>query len=330
MTDRNPATLLDALVVGAGMAGLTAAAGLTARGDRVVVLEKARGPGGRMSIRRANGWQFDHGAQYFTVADAAFREAVDGWAKQGLVAPWSPRIRIFGATPESCRSAPRERWVGVPGMNAVLAAMARRLDCRFNAPVVSLEPGRDGWKVRLASGELVRGRRLVLTPPPAQCAALLGEDHALTATLQSVSMTPCIALMVVFEKSLGLDFDAAFINSGPLGWAACNGSKPGRPVRSYGESWVFHASPAWSGAHLDSASPALEASMLDAFEDLAGIALPARSWSAVHRWRYARADPGLDAGCLITPDSRLIVAGDWCAGNRVEGAWLSGRSAGEA
>lgn len=40
------------LVVGAGLAGVTAARELAARGHRVKIVEKSRGLGGRMATRR--------------------------------------------------------------------------------------------------------------------------------------------------------------------------------------------------------------------------------------------------------------------------------------
>ena len=58
---------LRVAVIGAGLAGLSCATALQAAGVVVRVYEKSRGPAGRMSTRRGDGWQCDHGAQYFTV-----------------------------------------------------------------------------------------------------------------------------------------------------------------------------------------------------------------------------------------------------------------------
>jgi ribulose 1,5-bisphosphate synthetase/thiazole synthase len=44
---------LDVVVVGAGIAGLTAARALASAGSEVLVLDKGRGPGGRASTRCA-------------------------------------------------------------------------------------------------------------------------------------------------------------------------------------------------------------------------------------------------------------------------------------
>jgi renalase len=66
-------------VVGAGLAGLSCAQALLQAGHTVHVFDKARGPSGRMSTRRADDehgpWQCDHGAQYFTARDHAFKAA---------------------------------------------------------------------------------------------------------------------------------------------------------------------------------------------------------------------------------------------------------------
>ncbi|MBC7927970.1 MAG: NAD(P)-binding protein, partial [Bryobacteraceae bacterium] len=76
------------LIVGAGMAGLTAAGALRARGWAVVLLDKGRGAGGRMATRRIGESGLDHGAQFFTVLDARFRDAVNRWERANWVAPW--------------------------------------------------------------------------------------------------------------------------------------------------------------------------------------------------------------------------------------------------
>ena len=73
-------------VIGAGLAGLAAARELQAAGHQVVVFDKGRGPGGRLSSRRAEPFAFDHGAQYFTARDPEFRHELEGWLEAGVVA----------------------------------------------------------------------------------------------------------------------------------------------------------------------------------------------------------------------------------------------------
>ena len=60
-------------IVGAGVAGLACARALADAGLHVQIFEKSRGVSGRMSTRRGELGQCDHGAQYFTARDPAFR-----------------------------------------------------------------------------------------------------------------------------------------------------------------------------------------------------------------------------------------------------------------
>jgi hypothetical protein len=132
-------------IVGEGMAGLACAEGLAAQGHDVVLLDKGRGPGGRMSTRRmrtaAGDAFFDHGAQYFTVRDEAFRRRVDAWLAQGTVAAWPP--------------AGSEAYVGVPGMSAPVRDMAQGQAVRWSTLVTRLESPGHGWRLLLDRGEAV-------------------------------------------------------------------------------------------------------------------------------------------------------------------------------
>ena len=104
---------LRVAVIGAGLAGLSAARTLRDQDHEVRVFDKGRGVGGRTSTRRSKSFAFDHGAQYFTAHDERFGRLVASWQEAGIVAPWPARITVLenGA----CRAGiPRTRYVGVP------------------------------------------------------------------------------------------------------------------------------------------------------------------------------------------------------------------------
>ena len=312
----------EIVIIGAGWSGLTAASCLAAAGREVVVVEKSRGPGGRSATRREGDWRFDHGAQYFTARDPGFAEQARQWQADGLVAGWHPRLKQFGPRPAISGQSPDVRLVARPGMNAVLHALSLQLDCRWGWRAESLS-WQSGWTIRADDGRKLSADALVITAPPEQSAALLGAEDSMTAALSEVNMAPCWALMLGYDKPLSLAFDAAFVNQGPLSWIARNGSKPGRS----GESWVVHAGPEYSSRQLEQPAEQVAAELLDAFVGLTGTEQIRPAFSRLHRWRYALASDPLEVGCLHDAGRRLVLAGDWCAGNRIEGAWLSGRAA---
>ncbi|QDU69195.1 protoporphyrinogen oxidase [Planctomycetes bacterium Pla86] len=313
-------------VIGAGIAGLAAARSLSRAGLSVVVFDKGRGPGGRTSTRRAEPVSFDHGAQYFTARDERFRAAVATWTEAGLVAPWKGRIATLGSAGSASTSGSVERLVGVPGMNAVAKHLARGLDVRCGVRVAALaERSAAGWVLRSSEGDaLGEFAQVLLTVPGPQAAELLPATTPLAATAAAVEMSACSAALLTFDGAWDLPFDGAFVEGRALAWVARNSSKPGRPP---GEAWVLHTNPAWSLEHWDDEPSSQIAALLAELERLAGRPAPPVVASDLHRWRYAVATDPLDAGCLVDSQRGLVLAGDWCQGNRVEGAWLSGVAA---
>ncbi|TVP57254.1 MAG: FAD-dependent oxidoreductase [Gemmatimonadales bacterium] len=335
-------------VIGAGVAGLSAARVLVDEGLRVTVFDKGRAPGGRISSRQAsrgsaNGWTMDHGAQYFTARDPALRAHVASWEADGIVAPWDGRLVRISDDDGALRVEPATesiRWVGVPEMRAVARHLADGLDVRCGVRIAALEPPSDGargWRVRTdrshpgeASGDSERFDAILLTPPAPQTLELLGS-HAprISERLRSIRMRPCWAVMLVLPHAAPVEWDGAFLPGPVLSWVARDSSKPGRPGTD-GERWVLHATPEWSEAHLEAGPDAVGSSLLEAFRsrirELGGERLPEPTERVAHRWRFAIPEPALEERSLWDASLGLGVAGDALGGPRVEGAFLSGRA----
>ena len=311
-----------AVVVGAGIAGLAAAGALQRSGYRVQVFEKSRGVGGRAATRREGPHQFDHGAQYFTCRSDAFAEQVAQWVAAGCVRPWTGRVIAMDKASSQPRESLHTRYVGVPGMNALAQAMAEGIECRFETRVQGLRYTDDEWQLTLEGGATCAADALVLTPPPAQSAALLAAvSSPVRGGLAEVAMQPCWALMLAFDQPLDIACAAAYIDTdSPLAWCARDTGKPGRAP---GERWVVHARADWSVRNLELEPTAAARQLLAAFSEQFGVrSVP--TLQRAHRWRYAQASKPLNTKSLYDSDLRLALAGDWCAGSRIEGAWLSG------
>lgn len=315
---RDPSTC----VIGAGLCGLTVAHRLREAGHPVTVIDKGRGPGGRLSTRHEGALQFDHGAQYFTVSDERFRSHVEAWLERGIATIWDVTPVVLDQGRVSTSRGEMVRYVGVPGMSAVAADLARGLDVGFETKVTAVERSAEGWTIRSAAGVLGRFDRVILTVPAPQALPLLVDAPGLHAAVEPVRMVATWAAMMRFPQPLDVSFDAAFVKNSPVTWAARNGSKSGRPDPN---TWVVHGAPDWSKEHADDPPIRVAAALTDAFFDAAGAAPQEPSHLVPHRWRYAF--PENDVGEFFLWDAQLGigVAGDWCLpGARVEGAFLSG------
>lgn len=299
------------------MAGLSAAEVLIARGERVRLFDKGRGAGGRMATRRTSfagaDVSFDHGAQYFTARSDAFRAAVSGWLAAGVAAHWDEHD-----APDDVSG----RYVGAPGMNSILKAMAAPLDVSWGVEVRGLEGGAPNWSLRLADGSAVGGFEKVIVAVPAEQAAVLLARAApeLAASARKVRSEPCWAAMLAYDQPtriVSLSFEPA---EGPLVWTARNSSKFGR---TDAETWVLHARPDWSRENLEAAPEKVAARLVESFREQTGAGAPA--YSQAHRWRYARVAEPLGVPFQLDTASGLATCGDWHLGARVEAAWTSGR-----
>ena len=306
-------------IVGAGMAGLSCAQALVGAGRSVTIFDKGRGPGGRMSARRAEvdgrTVRFDHGAQYFTARDEGFRQVVGDWEAGGVVSRWP--------------AAGADAWVGTPAMNAPIRAMAEGLGVQWGIRIGRVAPEGDGWLVEPEDGDAARFETLAVALPAEQAAILLADatpKYAETAR-KSVS-APCWTVMAAFAERLPIEADVMRPDAGPVGWAARDSAKPGRAP---GERWVVQAGPDWSRKQVERSPDHILPVVLDAFFTMAGIPPVTPMHAAAHRWRYAMSDPPANAPeALHDEASSLAVAGDWLVAPRVEGAWLSGQAAARA
>jgi len=309
-------------IVGAGMAGLSCAFHLQQGGLKTSVFDKSSGPSGRMSTRRGDDWQCDHGAPYFTARHPDFRAEVARWQQAGVAGLWVPRLQLLGEQPLRDPDHSLDRFVGVPRMTAPAHFLAKDLALTPHSTIQQVQRRADGWHLLSAEqGWLDTSFDSVLVALPApQAAPLLQEcAPALAAVAVSANMRGCWALMLRFAAALELPFDAAFVNQSPLRWVARDSSKPGRIGI---ETWVVHASSDWSSTHLERDAGWVAAALLHAFSQL-GTPAP-QAWTA-HRWRYAGTENPLKRGCIWDPAHSLGLCGDWLGDGTVQGAWLGGR-----
>lgn len=320
-------------VIGAGMAGLTAAAEAQQRGATVTVFEKARGVGGRMANKRLPWCEVNIGAQYFTARDPRFVAQVRRWQQSQSVRHWDFQPHAIEADVLKLSADNTRRFVGTPTMNAPLRHMAADLQVNLNTRMVALNRwGQAGqWALRSEAGQVFAGFDWVfLTLPAEQSDALLSSSHlaagALAKNIPKAVHDPCWALVLATEGEVSEPIQGIFGDS-TISWVSRVQARAGiRPQMSH-DTWVLHFAAEWSrlrGKRLRGKQGS----------DLAQIGLqwlqsrlqqPLRLvHSYEHFWRYAKLKRGAaEHAALVDTQQKIAVIGDWCSGGRVEGAYIS-------
>ncbi|GLQ22803.1 FAD-dependent oxidoreductase [Algimonas ampicilliniresistens] len=311
-------------IIGAGMAGLTAARRLSDKHE-VELFDKSRGVGGRMSTRYAGDYEFDHGAQYFTITDPEFQFLIDAIADNGCATRWDSR-GLYLRDGELTKDTGRPRWVGSPRMNVIAKALAQGLQINLGRRVSSISGSAGNLSLAFEEGGSEGPfDRVICTAPAPQAAAMLPPNSLLQSVLADVHMHACFALMVGWAEPFDPGWDSLRVTDLPISWLALNASKPGRNPAV--PTLVVHAAPAWSDNHADADRDWVQSIMLGAASVLCDRKLDQAPHIALHRWLYAYSNAGVGQDCLIDPDRGVVLAGDWCVGGRVEGAFVSGRAA---
>jgi predicted NAD/FAD-dependent oxidoreductase len=309
------------VVVGAGVSGLMAARAIQSSGHDVIVLDKGRGPGGRLATRRVGRATFDHGAQFFTVRTEQFDRHVGAWVRAGVVREW---CRGFGPIGDGF-----PRYVAERGMNALAKHLATGLDVRANQLVFAVRPGAGPtarrWSVGLDDGSAVHADALAVTCPlPQAFSILVATDVEIPSELRDTQYDRTICLMVVLDRPSAVPDPGGVQN--PDHVFSFIGDNLAKGI-SAEPALTLHANPAWSEAHWERDRDDLRRDLLEhAAPWLGGATAVADS---MKRWRFATPRAQWPAHCWFDPSAStpLVLAGDAFLGPRVEGAALSGLAA---
>lgn len=322
------------VIVGAGIAGLSCARALVARGKDVLVLDRARGVGGRCATRRFEEQPVDFGVAFLHGRDPAFLEAlaaVDATPLPG----WPAEIHGAGRPCQPEAFSPDERRLAfAEGVNVFPRHLARGLHVRTDARVTSASF--DGGAVHLAieGAAPIVARTVVFALAGEQTAQLLSsmdddrrELAAARALLGMVAAQPCLTLIAGYPLDAPVPtWHVSYPEASKVVQILAHDSS--KRARKAFHAMVIQAHPRWSRAHIE--DEGWPAAILAEAGRLLGPWATAPRFTQAHRWRYARTDRGAElSGPLLLHlpgGARLGFAGELFApGGGIEAAWLSGR-----
>ncbi|MAH85287.1 MAG: hypothetical protein CBB68_13755 [Rhodospirillaceae bacterium TMED8] len=311
-------------IVGAGLCGLACADKLKQYGLSPIVFEKSRDVGGRLATRKLkDGSEFDHGTQYIVSKGTEFQSYIENAIKTQNAAEW-----LFNSDQRDLKTFTRS-VVGFPRMSAFVKPLTTNIEVRLNTYVEYIEQLDGAWSLTLGGDGLRELVDIVMLAVPApQVLRLIKSSSQLNKQLSTVSMDPCLTLIVGFGGTAFPKFETYKSEIGDIAWMARNNVKPGRNQGL--DCWVVHANREWSTKYIDINHDEITKLLLRRFAEFSHEKIPEIHYISAHKWRYAVTKISLGQPFIKTSNNSLFIGGDWCLGSCAENAYESGLAAASA
>ena len=308
--------LFDLLVLGSGIAGLAAARSAQNDGKSVLVIDKGRRLGGRVSTRRQDGFVFNHGAQFVTAKGTEFASLLSKAKAAGHIKDWQI-------------SDDKIVQIGTPSMRDLPQFMAIGLMIRQQTEITKIahHGGHIGF---FDKDDLVAtGRNAIITAPAAQTGELLADIYTdLAATAGLASYDPCWTIMLGLKGDHGLGTAPLRDEAAGIALGVPEFTRSNQQSGAVAPALTVQATGAWSQQHLQDDPQMVIESLYQIWQNLSGKPLGKIITSAAHRWLYAKVTTAAPNDApRLSHDGKLAIAGDWLGGPRVEQAFDSGQQA---
>ena len=324
--------MFEVAVIGAGIAGLTCARQLQQAGKSVVLIDKSRGLGGRLATRRLAGTHADHGVCYLQPKGELFSQWIAELVAAGILRVWTEGIHSLFTDGMLQPPTKAGHYYAAPlGATSIAKYLGRDLEIIGDKLITGISSIDHGWQFSTRDPEFsLTAAQVVFATPPAQALAIAKTeiDPTCIEQLSSVQFTRSITAIAVYPTT---DQTAAAaiawqgincIEHPILAWIGLDSSKQLNPTQPV---LVIQSSAALAEQYFDAPDLAIIGQkLIDAILPLIPT-LTTPELIQVHRWGYAFAQNPVSVKFITAQTTApLYFCGDWCGGNRVESAYLSG------
>lgn len=310
-------------IIGAGISGLVIANELNKHSD-VLIFEKARGVGGRMSTRFSDPFYFDHGAQCFTARTKEFNDFLYPLIKQDIIGEWKGKIVNLEIGKETSNRLWNEpHLVAIPNMNSLCKFMSKDISIKLNTEIIPLSSKYEsGWKLFSKEQEDLGTYDWVISTLPApQASILFATNLKEDSLIRSITMNSCYSTMIGFKKPFDHSWIAAKVRNNPIKWISINSTKPGRNNKI--TSIVIQSTSKWANNHLNCDIKHVEELLTTQFKHFIDIDCKKADYLSTHRWKYAIVQKTEKSGPYIDEEKCLASTSDWCETSRIEEVYLN-------
>ena len=314
-------------IIGAGITGVTLA-NLLQKKYNLTVFEKSRGVGGRMATRRAEPYQFNHGAQYFKIENKEFKDFVQPLMVNKIIKPLKAnQIKILNKKViKRTKIYNQQYFTADSKMNSVVKCLINNnFSIKLLCKIEKILKENDNWFI-IDSDKVSYGPYdwLFITIPPNQAIEILYSNFKYLDIIKKIKMRSCYSLMLGFDEIKEFDFDTALFLDEDVQWLSI--SKKILEQKEY-YNLLINSSYNFAEQNINGNKDKISDYLIKQVSDILKCKLNNYEHKALHFWKYAMSEKNNNLGSLIDEDLKVIVCGDWCMNGKVEGGFLSAKNA---
>ena len=314
-------------IIGAGITGVTIA-NLLQKKYNLTVFEKSRGVGGRMATRRAEPYQFNHGAQYFKVENKEFKDFVQPLMVNKIIKPLKTnQIEILNKNViKRTKIYNQQYFTAGSKMNSVVKYLINNnFSIKLLCKIEKILKENDNWFI-IDSNKVSYGpyNWLFITIPPNQAIEILYNSFKFLDIIKKIKMRSCYSLMLGFDEIKEFDFDTALFLDEDIQWLSI--SKKILEKKEY-YNLLINSSYNFAEQNINGSKDKISNYLIKQVSDILQCELNNYKHKALHFWKYAMSEKNNNLGSLLDEDFKIIVCGDWCMNGKVEGGFLSAKDA---
>ena len=314
-------------VIGAGITGITLA-NLLQKKVNLTVFEKSKGVGGRMATRRAEPYQFNHGAQYFKIENKEFIDFLQPLIQNKIIKHYEANhIEILNKKViKRTKTYNKIYYTAQSKMNSVVKYLINnnffiKLLCKIEKTIKE----NDKWFI-IDSDKISYGPYdwLFITIPPNQVLEILCNNFKYLDIIKKIKMRSCYSLMLGFDKIKELNFDTALFLDEDVQWLSIR-KKILENKKYY--NLLINSSYNFAEKNINGSKDKISNYLIKQVSGILNCELNNYEHKALHFWKYAMSETNNNLGSLLDEELKAIVCGDWCMNGKVEGGFLSAKDA---
>ena len=299
------------VVIGAGISGLLCGKRLAKAGHSVLILDKGRNIGGRLSTRRKDGAVFHHGAS--SLPDFySHKELPEFGLEIFKRAEKEKIIQRKGNLFEPINSV--ADFVNYCGANLNIQESCEAISLNLHNKTI-------GIQCRGRVYENTRYDILILSIPPYQAKTLINKQiNEFDGLLESVKMRSSAAALFSFDLNPKPIKDKHFSNEKIHIHVENNRFKCKQQLFCL----TVHTKEPFARKVVKTNKNEIKEILLKELSDAIPFSLPKPTYEAGHRWLYGFTERSLGKSCLFFNEENVGICGDWCLGRTILDAASSG------